>query len=210
MVNDTLAAIVRPAVNLDTIAARIKDEFRAAEGAQQEALQGYRTVGRLLIEAKAGLKHGEWLPWLKANVPFSERHARRYMDLAKSDVTSDLAEQWATIQGNRPAGKDAETESEGPVFGVEQVEPEDEKPEDEDDGPGVGGGNLIDNLERALEGEEPDDEGPDNYDAAFLIRVDTAMKCAQHAGPVSRKHVSHARRVAELWSKLADKLEASL
>ncbi len=36
-------------------------------------------IGELLQEQKAGLKHGEWLPWVKENLPFSERLARDYM-----------------------------------------------------------------------------------------------------------------------------------
>jgi hypothetical protein len=50
----------------------------------------------LLLEAKAALKHGEWLPWLKAHVAFSERTAQAYMRLAsgwdrlKSATAADL------------------------------------------------------------------------------------------------------------------------
>ena len=35
-------------------------------------------IGELLTEQKAGLKHGEWLPWLKANVEFSRQTADNY------------------------------------------------------------------------------------------------------------------------------------
>ena len=36
-------------------------------------------IGELLTEQKAGLKHGAWLPWIKANLPFSDRTARVYV-----------------------------------------------------------------------------------------------------------------------------------
>jgi hypothetical protein len=36
-------------------------------------------VGELLAEQKAECKHGEWLPWCKENLPFSERTAQDYM-----------------------------------------------------------------------------------------------------------------------------------
>lgn len=39
------------------------------------------TVGRCLIEAKEALPHGKWLPWLNDKVGFSERSARRFMQL---------------------------------------------------------------------------------------------------------------------------------
>src|SRR6266700_3589333 len=51
-------------------------------------------IGKLLIEAKAQLEHGQWLPWLKANFGSDERTARNYMTAAKlaakSESDSDL------------------------------------------------------------------------------------------------------------------------
>ena len=41
------------------------------------------TIGRGLIEAKALLSHGEWLPWLEERVEFSEKAAQRFMKLAR-------------------------------------------------------------------------------------------------------------------------------
>ena len=41
------------------------------------------TIGKGLMEAKAVLPHGEWLPWLTERVEFSERTARRFMQLAR-------------------------------------------------------------------------------------------------------------------------------
>lgn len=40
-------------------------------------------IGKRLIEAKAQLKHGEWLEWLREEVAFSEASAQRYMRLAR-------------------------------------------------------------------------------------------------------------------------------
>jgi hypothetical protein len=36
-------------------------------------------IGELLTAQKDSLKHGEWLPWVKQNLPFSEDTAGRYM-----------------------------------------------------------------------------------------------------------------------------------
>lgn len=41
------------------------------------------TIGRGLMEAKALLSHGEWLPWLADKVEFSEKAAQRFMLLAR-------------------------------------------------------------------------------------------------------------------------------
>jgi len=77
----------------------------------QRAITAYRQIGCDLIEAKALCRHGEWLSWLKANVPFSERQARNYMRLAKTAVTADLGDAWRTILGNDEPEDESETES---------------------------------------------------------------------------------------------------
>lgn len=52
-------------------------------------------IGKLLIEAKKQLKHGEWLPWLKEKVDFSERTAQNFMRCAEKygenpNIVADL------------------------------------------------------------------------------------------------------------------------
>lgn len=64
---------------------RAHDDARtAARFSAERAME----AGRLLIEAKASVGHGEWLPWLRVNVQMSERTARGYMTLAKSGLKS--------------------------------------------------------------------------------------------------------------------------
>lgn len=62
--------------DIETITA----EIREAKLLGGEAIL---TIGQRLIEAKAVLPHGEWLPWLNERVEFSERTARRFMKLAR-------------------------------------------------------------------------------------------------------------------------------
>lgn len=88
--------------SLADYAAVINDEHRAAFQSAQTAIEHARVAGEHLIKAKAALNHGEWLPWLAANVEVSERTARAYMSVAvnwkqlsaKSAATADL-----TIEG---------------------------------------------------------------------------------------------------------------
>lgn len=51
---------------------------------------------RELIAAKAECLHGEWLPWLEREFGWTDRHARRFMQVAdafgKSDNLSNLNE----------------------------------------------------------------------------------------------------------------------
>jgi len=60
----------------------INTEHRLATNAAKTAIQHAINAGALLNEAKARVKHGEWLPWLQENCELSERTARNYMRLA--------------------------------------------------------------------------------------------------------------------------------
>lgn len=76
-----------------------------------EILQAARTslgkalrVGELLEDVKGGLEHGEWLPWVKSNLPFSERTARNYIrvyqerDRLKSATVADLTQAYRLLE----------------------------------------------------------------------------------------------------------------
>ena len=45
-----------------------------------------------MLEAKAAVRHGKWLPWLKEHCGLSERTAQRYMKLArrKAEITKSV------------------------------------------------------------------------------------------------------------------------
>lgn len=51
--------------------------------AKQRTVEDILAIGRGLIEAKAVLSHGEWLPWLTERVDFTEWTAANYMKLAR-------------------------------------------------------------------------------------------------------------------------------
>jgi DNA adenine methylase len=96
-------ALVQPAKDLAELAARISADYQAAESSRADMLARYRRMGENLLEAKKQCKHGQWSSWLKKNVNFSERKAQRFMQFAKSDVTSDLDDQeasWQRCSGN--------------------------------------------------------------------------------------------------------------
>lgn len=69
-------------VCFSTLAARINAEHVAARDTAQSALDHAAECGRLLIQAKAQIPHGEWEAWLTANFSGSPRTARAYMQLA--------------------------------------------------------------------------------------------------------------------------------
>lgn len=90
-------------VDLADLAARIRMEHEAAAASRRQGIGHALTAGELLLEAKAKVHHGEWLPWLRHYCGVSERSARRYMQLAshraeieaKTATVADLTINWA-------------------------------------------------------------------------------------------------------------------
>jgi hypothetical protein len=62
-----------------TAAAEIERHHRLASEHANAAIEHAVEAGRLLLQVKTQLMHGEWLPWLKANVEVSPRQAQRYI-----------------------------------------------------------------------------------------------------------------------------------
>jgi hypothetical protein len=58
-------------------------------------------IGELLTGQKDTLKHGEWLSWIKANLPFSYKTAERYMSCynkrEKLDRVSNLTHAYSLL-----------------------------------------------------------------------------------------------------------------
>lgn len=73
----------RDAEALDDLAGRINESYAKCVSALKVSTQHAIEVGKLLIEAKAKVPHGQWLPWIKENCDFSESLARKYMKVAE-------------------------------------------------------------------------------------------------------------------------------
>lgn len=85
--------------NLDSLAASINQAHADAQAYASKAVERAKEAGDHLLLAKAQVRHGEWLPWLKQHCPrIAERTARSYMRLAgnwaqlnlKSATVADL------------------------------------------------------------------------------------------------------------------------
>jgi hypothetical protein len=70
--------------SLTDLAARIRAEHGAAAASLGDAVRHAMAAGELLIEAKALVRHGQWLPWLRDRCSLSERTCQLYMRLAKN------------------------------------------------------------------------------------------------------------------------------
>lgn len=76
---------------------------------KQQAGAAILEIGRRLIEAKAQLSHGEWLPWLEEKVEFSDATANRFMRLAREyenpSLVTDLGASKALVLLALPASE---------------------------------------------------------------------------------------------------------
>lgn len=67
---------------LPMLAAAINERHDAVGEAAHTMVGHAAECGRLLIEAKASLGHGGWLPWVQENLRFGPRQAQKYMRIA--------------------------------------------------------------------------------------------------------------------------------
>lgn len=99
---------------LADLAAKINEEHDAAEQAMKRGLDHALNAGKMLLEAKAAVKHGEWGKWLSENCAFAERTAQLYMRIArneekvKSATVADLTLRGAaeTLERKAPRSED--------------------------------------------------------------------------------------------------------
>lgn len=81
-----MSAITNIAANnrsLADLGARINEAHHLAIQHAGKAIEHAIACGQMLLEAKAKLPHGQWLPWLRQNVCFGERSAQGYMRVAQ-------------------------------------------------------------------------------------------------------------------------------
>lgn len=73
------------------------------KAAHLESVEAIINIGRLLIEAKGGLEHGEFIAMTKTDLPFGARTAQRLMAIAKDErlnmrhTMSHLPPAWGTL-----------------------------------------------------------------------------------------------------------------
>jgi len=65
--------------SLTDLGARINEAHQLAIGHAGKAIEHAIACGQMLLEAKAKVPHGKWLPWLRDNITFGERSAQGYM-----------------------------------------------------------------------------------------------------------------------------------
>ena len=70
-------------LSLETVAAEINREHEAFREAARSAVEHARRAGERLLEAKAQIGHGKWLPWVREHLSFSEHTAQTYMRVAR-------------------------------------------------------------------------------------------------------------------------------
>jgi hypothetical protein len=97
---------------LPFLATEIREAHAAVVASVRTTIERAVTVGKMLIEAKAAVKHGQWGPWLEGT-GLTPRTAQRYMRLAdlppeKYDTVSHLGIRGALKEMTKSADLKAE------------------------------------------------------------------------------------------------------
>jgi hypothetical protein len=96
-VSDDAITKIAASNSLTDLAARIKAEHTAIGDSLRRGVEHAMAAGDLLVEAKAQLKHGEWLPWIRDHCAISDRTAQLYMRVAKNRVAIEEQAKSATV-----------------------------------------------------------------------------------------------------------------
>lgn len=138
-----VAAVVEAAVDIQQMARVIAKEHialqdcerqldaseRKTEGLREQQRRHRVELGRLLIEAKRGVKHGGWLPYLE-KLGIEDRRAREWMQLAgwvdsKSAASGNVADLLAPAPTLADAGIDKRPRKSKPE--PEEIEDDEDK-----------------------------------------------------------------------------------
>jgi hypothetical protein len=138
-------AVVRQQADLNTFISQAQAEFQAGMACWTKGPEHFRRLGEALLKIKELVGHGNWLPTLRDHFPFSERQARRYIELANRPFSADLAEAWRIINGNKSGDDDDDDEEQ-----VAEHDPEVSSP----DRP------AADNADPNEQDEDQEPEGP--------------------------------------------------
>jgi hypothetical protein len=84
--NSTAITAIESSNSLADLAARIKAQHAAVSIALKDSVRHAIEAGALLIEAKAQVPHGQWLPWLHDHCTMAERTAQLYIRCAKNRI----------------------------------------------------------------------------------------------------------------------------
>lgn len=101
------------------------------------AIKNAIAIGEILTRKKSELKHGEFTPWIEANLPFTDRHARTYMrvfenrELLKRKSISDLKSAMALLSDGGQSDIPTDQESPGKIYRKFQTGEKLSKPEKE-------------------------------------------------------------------------------
>ena len=112
-------------IELETAGKHAKAHLEKAQNYSDKSEEHYKAAGIYLSNAKATLKHGQWLPWLK-KYKIAPRTAREVMQIAADpDALGKIRERQKEAKAKRRAGT--------PISISKQREKEEEDEEEDDD-----------------------------------------------------------------------------
>lgn len=109
-------------------AKQIREEHRLAIECRDSAIRHAIEAGRLLLQVKQNLGHGEFIPWVEAWCPFKYSTAARYMSAAKQISTGVEISSLSTLfpSGRIPRGMPSDRKQDASAAPAARREPRSE------------------------------------------------------------------------------------
>ena len=104
---------------LDKLAVEANAQHELVESSVRGAFAAAHRAGIALTKAKAEIPHGEWLPWVKEHLNYSDRTAQTYMRVAK-EIPNPQASAHLTLERalcQLAAKKDGDVKKKGDANG---------------------------------------------------------------------------------------------
>src|SRR5262249_34017973 len=99
-------AIVR--ADLGSLVTEIKNAMDELETHMQRGAEWALKLGKLCLQAKESVGHGQWGNFVRLHLGKSERQVQRWMKLANATHASDLEQRWRIISGHDDREDDAD------------------------------------------------------------------------------------------------------
>lgn len=89
--NSTPAQLQQQLALTQQLAVEINEQHALAATHADLAVNYAKRAGVLLLQVKQSLPHGDFLPWIAANISVSERQAQRYINVARRRADARMA-----------------------------------------------------------------------------------------------------------------------
>jgi len=178
---------------VDQLGKKANTAIRTGDRFTSNAGKHYLQAGKFLVQAKAKVEHGNWLPYLKKH-NIAERTAQTYMALAEGKTTVE------EIRANDRERKAAVVKAAGKPADSKKKNGSQDKAK------------LVQSKTNKSQTDKPQENASDKRRRVFLKRIDDILRYAKATSTeipfdeIDDKMISLVEDVAKAWTDLHNEL----